>query len=217
MKTCLALVALVACAAAAPLQAGEISGKYVEARTCEVWAGACFTNSEMNLSGKHAVLAWQIDKGQGLDGLHVVAIVEASDTLGLEQRGPAKAVVLVDAKATASQREALVALARKLGGALTKNVVAVETTPISMTVNNCKEGGCAAVDAGVAKVTTRCLNHDTDSVCGHEDNYYPPLTKGVKATSAMITQHTFTGKAFNQTWTDTLRRGAYVGSFSVSE
>jgi hypothetical protein len=213
----IALAVLTVFALVAPLPAGEISGQYVEARTCDVWTGACFANSEMNLTGKHAVIAWKIDKGQGLDGLHVVAVVEASDTLGVEQHGPAKAVVLVDDKASKSQREALVELAKKLGGAFTKNVVAVETAPISMSVNNCKEGGCSAVDAGVARITTRCLHEETDKLCGHEDNYYPPLAKGVKVKSAMVTENTYEGKAFNKTWSDTLRRGAYVGSFSISE
>src|SRR5436309_3739058 len=90
--------------AAGSVQAAGISGQYVEARTCDVWTGACFANAEMNLGGKHAVMAWKVDKGQldnvKLDGLSVVAVVAASDTLGLEQTGPAKAVLIVDSKAT---------------------------------------------------------------------------------------------------------------------
>jgi hypothetical protein len=217
MKTTIALAALALLALFTPLQAGEISGQYVEARTCDVWTGACFANSEMNLTGKHALLGWKIEKGQGLDGLSVVAVVEATDTLGLEQRGPSKAVLLVDKKASTTQRAALIALAKKLGGKLTENVVAVETAPISLAVTSCKGGGCAKLDAGVAKLETRCFHEGTDSVCGHEDNYYPPLTKGVKAHSAMVLEHQFTGKAFDKTWSDPHRRGAYVGSFNMTE
>src|SRR5437870_5341628 len=108
------VVALFVCAG--PAQAAGISGQYVEARTCDVYTGPCFANAEMNLTGKNAVMAWKVDKGQldsvALDGLSVVAIVSASDTLGLEQTGPAKSVLLVDSKATAAQRDALVRLAR---------------------------------------------------------------------------------------------------------
>src|SRR5687768_3462017 len=128
MRTLLALVACLL--VVAPVAAGGITGQYVEARTCDVWAGACFTNSEMNLTGKHAVIAWKIDKGShdnvALDGLSVVAVIEASDTLGQTQAGPSKAVLLLDAKATPAQREALINVAKKLGGDLTKNVVHVE-------------------------------------------------------------------------------------------
>jgi hypothetical protein len=204
-----------------PLQAGGLSGQYVEARTCDVWTGACFANAEMNLSGKHAVLAWRIDQGKegdvNLNGLSVVAVVEATDTLGLQQTGPAKSVILVDKKANAAQREALINVAKRLGGALTKNVVAVEAAPISVAVGHCKEGGCALVDAGIARVETRCLHAEEDSVCGHEDNFYPPLARGVEVRSAMVTEHSYTGKAFNKTWNDSMRRGAYIGSFSVND
>jgi hypothetical protein len=219
MKTYLAFAAVLVLVA--PLQAGSLTGQYVEARTCDVWTGACFANAEMNLSGQHAVLAWRIAEGRhgavNLDGLSVVAVVEASDTLGMTQTGPAKAVILVDRKANPAQRDALVSVARKLGGALTKHIVAVETAPISISVGHCKEGGCALVEAGVARVETRCLHAEHDKLCGHEENYYPPLTKGVNVTSAMVTEHSFTGAGFNKTWTDSWRRGAYIGSFHVSE
>jgi hypothetical protein len=205
----------------AAADAAELRGQYVEARTCDVWTGACFANAEMNLTGQHAVLAWKIEKGQlggvALDGLAVVAVVEASDTLGLPQRGPAKAVLLVDKNATPIQREALVAAARKLGGKFVEHVIAVESAPITIHVGGCPEGGCSAVDAGVAKVETRCFKALTDKACGHEDNFYPPLAKGVEARSAYVTNHTFVGKGFGKTWSDAQRRGAYVGSFCLKD
>src|SRR5437867_4891403 len=78
-------------------------GMYVEARTCDVWTGPCFANADFNVGGKQGVMAWRIEKGQAgdvsLDGLSVVAVVRASNTLGLEQRSPAKAFIIVDAKA----------------------------------------------------------------------------------------------------------------------
>jgi hypothetical protein len=221
MKTRLGLAALliVAGAAAVVPAAEPLRGQYVEARTCDVWVGACFANAEMNLTGKHAILAWKLDTGSfhgvTLDGLSVVAVVEATDTLGLPQTGPAKAILIVDANASPSQRQALVALARKLGGDLLANILSVQAKPIAIDINCCKEGGCAKVDAGVARIETRCL-HDCDRICGHEDNFYPPLTEGVNVKAAMISESSFSGKAFNKTWTDAERRGAYVGSFSLS-
>jgi hypothetical protein len=204
---------------AAPLRAGEISGKYIEARTCDVWTGPCFANAEMNLSGKHAVMAWKVEKGSlddvQLDGLSVVAVISASDTLGLEQTGTARVVLIVDSGATAAQREALVRLARMQGQKLIGDVVAVQNAKIEMEVNNCKEGGCALLQAGDARVETRCLDSAHDKVCGNESAFYPPLTKDANARPAMAVEHRFSGKGFNETWKDSERRGAYVGSFQT--
>src|SRR5262249_2388031 len=82
MNRCLAVAVLALFAVAAPLSAAGITGQYVEARTCDVWTGACFANAEMNLTGKNAVLGWKVEKGAldnvALDGLGVVAVVQAT-------------------------------------------------------------------------------------------------------------------------------------------
>jgi hypothetical protein len=212
----LAFVALVL--VALPLQAAGITGKYLEARTCDIWTGPCFANSEMSLSGKHAVMAWKIDKGSldnvCLDGLSVVAVVAASDTLGLEQTGPSKAVLIVDEKATEAQRKALVRLAQKQGGKLVDKILCVEKAKVDLDVTACKEGGCASLKAGKAHIETRCLDHH-DKVCGNESAYYPPLSKEVKVTPAVAVEHGYSGKDFNETWKESDRRGAYVGSFEI--
>src|SRR3954471_19127441 len=80
----------------------QAKGLYVEARTCDVWTGPCFANADYNLAGKNAVLAWKVEKGSdgdvSLDGLGIVAVVSANNTLGLEQTGPAKSVLIVDSR-----------------------------------------------------------------------------------------------------------------------
>lgn len=219
MSRCLAVAALALAVIVTPASAAGLSGQYIEARTCDVWTGPCFANAEMNLSGQHAVLGWKVDKGDfnqvNLDGLGVVAVVRASDTLGLEQTGPAKAILIVDQRATAAQREALISLAKKQGGDLVRNVIAVEAAPVELAICECKNNACARLTAGTAKIETRCLDAHHDKVCGNESAYYPPLTKGVKATAAVAVEHSFQGKTLNETWKDHGRRGAYVGSFAV--
>ncbi|CAN5542232.1 hypothetical protein BH10PLA2_BH10PLA2_36800 [soil metagenome] len=196
----------------------SIAGQYVEARNCDIWTGPCFANSEMNLTGKHAVVGWKIDRGSKagvkLDGLSVVAVISASDTLGLKQTAPSKAMLIVDSRATPAQREALVAVAREQGGDLLKDVIAIQSAKVDMEVIQCKEGGCARLEAGKAKIETRCLDGH-DKVCGNESAFYPPLTKNVNAAAAMAVEHSFTGKSFNETWNDAERRGAYVGKFEI--
>jgi hypothetical protein len=217
MKRYLACAALALVLCSAPVSAAGITGQYIEARTCDVWTGPCFANAEMNLGGKHAVLGWKVDKGRvgdvALDGLGVVAVVAASDTLGLPQTGAGKAVLIVDSRADSAQREALIALAKKQGGELLRNVVAVQSAKVDLEVCDCAEGGCAKLSAGQARIETRCLHAAHDKVCGNESEFYPPLARGVKARAALAVEHSYTGKGVDETWQDVGRRGAYLGSF----
>jgi hypothetical protein len=219
MTRWLILAALALAFVAAPAHAAGLTGSYLEARTADVYTGPCFANSEVNLTGKEAILAWKVTRGSlndvALDGLGVVAVVAATDTLGTEQTGAARAVLIVDRRANDAQRAALIRLAQRQGGDLVKNVVAVETSAVELTVDACAEGGCASLKAGDASVQTRCLDHKHDKVCGNESAFYPPLTCGVQAKPAVVTENRFSGKALNETWRDDNRRGAYVGSFEV--
>ncbi|MCI0699481.1 MAG: DUF1326 domain-containing protein [Planctomycetia bacterium] len=194
-----------------------IRGQYVEARTCDVFTGSCFANADTGLTGKNAVMAWKIDSGAvdgvKVDGLGVVVILSATDTLGLKQSGPGRSVIIVDEKATKTQREALVAFAKTQTGKLTGEVVAVHAAPFSLNICECAGESCATLSTGTVKIQTRCLNADHDKACGNETTMYPPLAKGVKANAALAVEHTYTGKDLNETWKDGGRRGAFVGSF----
>lgn len=217
MNRCLFLTALGLLIAAAPAGAA-VSGKYVEARTCDIWTAPCFANAEVNLTGKHGTMAWSVDKGTvdgvRLDGLSVVAVVAASDTLGLDQTGPGKAILIVDKKADASQREALIRFAKKQGGTLVGNVVSVQIAAIELTTCKCEDGSCSKLRIGkTGRIETRCLDSKHDKVCGNESALYPPMAKNVKANAAVAVEHSFTGKGFNETWKEANRRAAYVGSF----
>lgn len=77
----LACAALSLVAAVGPLatEAAAIKGSYLEARTCQVYTGPCFANGEIGLTGKDAVMAWNVSEGdfQGVDlaGLSVVLVL----------------------------------------------------------------------------------------------------------------------------------------------
>src|SRR5262245_6364135 len=114
------LLAAVLCAGVAPALSNDavVQGEYLEARTCDVWTGPCFSNSEINLTGKNAVAGWVVTrgtwKGTALDGLKVVAALKSEGTLHTEHQGKVEAVLFVDEKATDEQARALVSLARTL-------------------------------------------------------------------------------------------------------
>jgi hypothetical protein len=219
MTRWLILVAIALFFVASPAWAGGITGQYLEARTADVYTGPCFANSDMNVAGKNAVLAWKIDKGTlddvCLDGLGVVVVVAASDTLGLKQTGAARSVLIVDERATEAQRQALIRLAKRQAGDLVGEVKGIETAAIELSVGECLDGGCAHLHAGSAHIATRCIDPKHDKHCGNETAFYPPLAPCVQASCAVATEHAFTGKGLNQTWKDGERRSAYIGSFEV--
>jgi hypothetical protein len=218
MKPWLALAPFALAILTAPASAAGITGHYVEARTADVWTGPCFANAETSLGGKQAVLGWKVEQGSlgdvRLDGLGIVAVVNTSDTLGLEQTGPAKAVLIVDEKASPAQREALIRLAKEQGGKLVDHVLAVRSAAVDLTIGQCKDGGCAHLQAGGASLTTRCLDHH-DKVCGNESAFYPPLAKNVKAEAALAVDFGYNGQGLDGSWKEAQRRGAYIGTFSL--
>src|SRR5258705_2332936 len=127
---------------AATAQAQKISGDYIETRNADVWTGACVANGELNLAGDQAILAWRVNKGSwngvALDGLGVVGVVKAAATLGDQYNNPypAKAVMIVDEKASTEQQKALVGMAQAMAGELLKNVVRIEVAPIEMQMSH---------------------------------------------------------------------------------
>jgi hypothetical protein len=219
MKRIVALAAIALLFAAAPLPASGLTGQYIEARTTDVWTGPCFANADVNIGGKNAILAWKIEKGDfnkvKLDGLGVVAVVTASDTLGTQQTGPAKAVLIVDDRANSEQKHALTLLAKQQGGDLLGNIVAVRSARIELSICDCEEGGCGTLRAGDARIQTRCLDHKHDKICGNESAFFPPLARDVKALPALAVENSYTGKGVDSTWKDSGRRGAYLGTFAI--
>jgi hypothetical protein len=205
-----------------PAAAGatEIQGDYLETRSADVWTGPCFANSETGLVGREAIMAWRVDKGAwkgvALDGLSVVGVVKASATLGdpFATPYPAKAVVIVDEKATATQRAALVSFAQAMGGALLDSVVRTEIAPIAMQVRHEGEEAQGTLQAGtLVDVETRAVG-DQDRHCGNEETYYPPLAPTSHAMPAVSIVDHYRGDALDVSWTTRDKRNAFVGHFA---
>ncbi len=202
--------------------AADIHGQYVEARTADIYTGPCFANSEVELTGNLAVLGWKIEKGawQGvtLDGLSVMGVVHAESTLGdfmHPDAVDARAVVIVDERATPEQRIALGQFAKQMGGELLKNVVRTDARPITFTVGDMQSRQAKMVAGELAKVETRALEN-TDKICHNEEVWYKPLTQLDHAMAAYTVEQSYQGKGLNTTWSYPGKRSAYVGSFSVS-
>jgi hypothetical protein len=226
MKTlCTAATLLLVAAAfsfAAGLPAGNVSGNYMEARTADVFTGPCFANGEADINGHEAVLGWKINngswKGVNIAGLGVVAVVRSQHTLGDVHvpSNPAIAALIVDSRASAAQREALVAFVKAQGGELVKNVVKVQYAPIELTVEGGNmHGGAARLTAGsLAEIRTRAMT-EADHLCGNEDIFYPPLAKLEHAMPAYALENSYHGEGLGETWNSRLRRSSFIGTFHV--
>ena len=201
--------------------AATIKGEYLEARTCAVYAGECFTNSEVGLAGREALLAWKVDEGSWngvkLDGLGAALVVTSDNTLGHNDVIPLKpgktsAVILVDDRANATQKKALVEFVKDSAKKLTKNVIKVESVPFKL--ENDHLSGKGLFSAGkAAEIKTRAIKSG-DCVCTNEIVYYHPLTKVENYHPAFSLKHTYQGKNLDRRWSNTGPCSAFLATFS---
>ncbi len=225
LTTTLSLFALTASfAIGASLPQNNVKGVYVEARTADVYTGPCFANGEAGLVGKRAVFGWQVEQGswQGvkIDGLGVVGVVRANDTLGyvLGNTYPVKAVLIVDEEATIEQRTALRQFAVHMAGDLLQDIVRVEYQPIDLNVADGNVHGAQAtlVAGKMAKIETRALNVG-DHICTNEEVWYRPLTKLHHAMPAYTMANSYQGEGLDTRWSAPDQRSAFVGEFHYHE
>jgi hypothetical protein len=223
-------IALTLCLAGSTLMAAglqnrtSVRGSYLEARTADVYTGACFANSEVGQVGNLAVFGWHIDNGMfegvRLEGLSVVGVVRSATTLGdVHANGnPAKAVLIVDENASPEQRLALAAFAKRMGGDLLQDIVRVEYQPVGIKFKNDDlHSRIATLTAGtLAKIQTRAINPG-DHVCAHEETWYSPLTKLDHAMPAYTLANDYKGKDLGATWSSPEKRSAFVGSFQLND
>ncbi|WP_406695204.1 DUF1326 domain-containing protein [Singulisphaera sp. Ch08] len=213
--------------------AAGIRGDYVEARTADVFTGPCFSNAEVFIYGKQAIMAWKVTEGAyngvELNGLSVAAALQASTTLSEDKPDQASAVIIVDANANERQREALIAMARELGGKRLANIVDVKSSRISLKVEAHSVADTAETHAAhgmphaprasfwaanLAQIVTRPLD-EGDHFCGNEVVAYAPLSKGVVALPAYTLGHQYKGQGLESKWDDPNCRSSYVGRFSL--
>jgi len=203
--------------AVSPLLAGSsVSGKYVEARTAEVFTGGCIMGSEAETVGKQAVLAWKVDRGSfngiSLDSLSVVAAVAGDKNLGIREIGGDKANVrsalFVDDRANAAQRIALVAMATELSKGVVSNVVNVTPAPIQFVD---QEHGIHVAAGQVALDVNKHMTHDP--TCGAMQ-WFHPFSSLTDSAMGVAEQHAFTGSTLGTKWSDPNKRSAFFGAFS---
>lgn len=199
----------------------KLRGDYLEARTCDVWVGSCFANSEMSEAGKSATLAWKFTegrwKGVDLKGVSAVLIIDAKSTLGDRYHSPlpVRNVLLLDEKASDAQLAALREFVTTRMGELAGNVVEERCVAIELKVDCCDEKGCATLKAGdIAHIETKCLD-EKDHVCGHEETFYPPLHAMSEQLATHTVEHRVKGTLLAHEWTTRDTRSSFLGKFEL--
>jgi len=214
----LTLVAAGLVLAGRSLVAEEVTGTYLETRTCQVYTGPCFANAETALAGKDAVMAWNIEEGKhagvNLAGLSVVVCMTGSDTLGfggVNDPKSLKSTVIVDDKATPEQREALISFAKEHAGRAGKEVVRIDDAKIAMSLDLSTLSG--NLQAGkMVKLSTRKARA-TDCICTNEVAYYPPLAKLQSFAAGVSIEAEYKGRGLGTTWSTPNSRSAYMATF----
>jgi hypothetical protein len=217
MKRAIVLLAGVGLAGTVSLAASgsSVTGQYVEARTAEVFTGGCVMSSEAETTGRQAVLAWRVDRGQvngvTVDGLSVVAALSGDVNLGLHEIGgdeaTVRSVVFVDQRANPVQRMALVSLAhdmtRRIG-----TIVQVTPAPITFT----EAGNEIHVQTStVALDVNKVMEHDPS--CGSRQ-WFHPLASVDGENMGVTDQNAYTGSVLGTKWSDPNKRSAFFGTFS---
>jgi len=223
MRSIAGILFLAGTLAAASVPTTQIQGNYVEARTADVYTGACFANSEVDLVGNLAVFGWKINKGTykgvNIDGLGVVGVVKANSTLGNRFRSayPVHSVLIVDSKATPEQQLALRGFAQRMAGDLLQDIVKVDIAPIDFEMQGTIHQTKAKLTAGtLAAIQTRAISTG-DHICANEITWYDPLTTVDHAMPAVASVHYFTGQGLGTTWSNPNKRSAFVAEFHLTE
>jgi hypothetical protein len=195
----------------------RVSGDYVEVRTAEVFTGPCILGSEWESLGREAILAWRVSSGSvsgaTLDGLAAVAVVSAdrnlgSETFGLPAPSDVRTVLMIDARANAAQRDAMIAVVRGLAPSFTQKIVDVRSVPITFA----RSGADVRVNAAEAAldVTTKFEHSPT---CGAM-RWFDPLATTTNAELGLARSHAWMGNGPGAKWSQTDRKSSFVGTFT---
>ena len=204
----IALVPLVLTLSASPEPA--TTGRYVEARTASVFAGACHYNGELMTRGREAVLAWSFETGD-LAGARAVAIVTAEKNLSFAEAKRQSILHVADDLAP-ERREALVRLLRARYVAVLGEVKCVKASPVRVAF----DGDAYDVEVpGVARLVGRAM---PDRACCTMPTHvwYEPFVELERPLVGNSRLFAYTGKELEAKWSCRGDNDAFVGTFRIA-
>ena len=187
-----------------------VTGHYVEARSAAVFAGPCHYNGEVQMQGKSALMAWQLDQGewQGVDlgGAQLAAAVHSDDNLAEE--GARTSVVYVDEALDADVREGAVAWLRARHGDALGDVAEVRVVPFDFEFTG---DGFALLIDGVLELSGATL--PDRACCSMPENvWYEPLAESIEPMVGNSSVCRFEGDQGLDPWAYQGENNAFVGT-----
>ncbi len=200
----------------APMRASSapVRGRYVEARTASVFAGACHYNGELVTAGKEALLAWHFDsgsvRGASLAGVDVVAVVRADDNLKLATTR--RSVVYVPENSSEEVRAALLQVIEKQSHDQLGLIREVKPAKLSVAIGG--ETYAVNVD-GVAELEGSLM---ADRACCSmpQSVWYEPLAKLDDRVVGKSDVFSFHDASFGAPFELHGNNDSFVGSFTYS-
>ncbi len=191
--------------------AAPVRGRYVEARTASVFAGACHYGGERTTAGREAVLAWKIEagahEGVSLAGLDVVAVVAAQDNLA--DAAERESIVYLPEGTDDATRDAALAWLESEHAAAVGTVRDVRLAAIELESAN----GSFAVRAGDA---VRLVGSDVAdrACCKMPSNvWYRPFAKVEQPIVGRVDEFACDEQALDRRWSTSGENCAFTGAF----
>ncbi len=198
--------------------AGSLRGKYVEARTCQVYTGPCFANGEVGSTGKDAIMTWKIESGElggvVVSGLGVAVVVKTSHTLGfngLQDAQTTDALLIIDESANQEQSSALQSFAMLQTRLREDQIVSTQRASFDMQFDLAEL--TATVDVGEFAHVQARKARPGDCICSNESAYYPPLTGLQGFVPGVTIEGEVKARCLGRRWSIPDTRTAYLGTF----
>lgn len=188
-------------------------GHFAELHSCEVFAGPCVINSEVNQGASYALRVWQFDQGSrngvALRGLTVALLEQSAENLA--DRGHASgAVAYLPTGLSAAQRTALLAWARQATAARLDDTH-VRTAPLQMDITGHQVRFSAGTNLTFAgDAAPPCTN---GSSCGEMLWYQPRVASTSSFVVDQLGQSNIVEPLLCLHWMDHGRRTLFLGRF----
>ncbi len=195
------------------LAAPGVTGDYVEARSCNIYVGACHAEGERETIGRQAVLAWNFRGGsyEGVNLAGVKAIAVLTGDRNLAQKGAEiQSVLYVDGGADCCAPDAVAKLLRERAGAALGKMVAVKCAPIRFEEKN---GVYQVAAEGIATVKVK---KQTEQLCCLQkyEVWYKPFMALKESKVGFGVLAEFKEPALKASWAGSDQNNAYFGTFS---
>jgi hypothetical protein len=200
---------------ASPDNSSAPRGRFAELHSCELFAGPCVINSEVNQAGNYALRIWQFDAGSvgdvPLRGL-TVALLEKSDENLADSGSASAAVAYLPPGLSPAQRSALLTWARR-STAARLDEAHVKIAPLQMEFADKQVRFSAGTEMAFAGgVPEAC----TVGGCG-EMLWYQPRVASSSFVVDQLDQSRIVEPLLSLRWMDHGRRTLFVGRFGDPE